>query len=394
LADLVATLQELGDLVHKGQMWHRTFAFCKAPHREKAPAITVVVCALGLALNIWIAVLNRAGWGVDFNQFYAASRLAGTGHLYDWDALRKIEAENGLEVPTGRLPVVLYGYKIFGSVPYAVAHSIWTVCSIAALIVFAIAWPGTRPLPMMAALSWSLSTTLVVLHGQDVPFWLMFVAAGLLLIDRRKPWSAGVMLSLCICKFHLALGIPVVLVAQKRWRTLIAGAIAVLVLVASCFLIEGPGWPLEYARISQMPAFSPAPERMPNLYGIASWAPWTAATETVCAVAIVLLLWAACRGGNDVGMAGAAAVACGLLLGHHAYAGDCTLLIPLSVLTIQRQGVPPWLKAWAILMLTPASVLLLVSQKPLLGQLLIAAFVVTAVLAGRAKPLSLPAHSA
>jgi hypothetical protein len=178
------------------------------------------------------------------------------------------------------------------------------------------------------------------------------------------------------------------LAAQKRWRTLIAGAIAVLASLAACFLIEGPAWPRQYAKMLQMPQLSPAPERMPSLYGIASWLPWTAAIEIVCAVAIVLLLWAACRSSTDLGMAGAAAAACGLLLGHHAYAGDCALLIPLSVLTLQRQGTPPWLKASAVLLLSPAPTLLLVSQKPWLGQVLIAAFVVAAIVAGMAKPLS------
>jgi hypothetical protein len=337
-----------------------------------------------LAFNIWLAVQNRTGWGVDFNQFYAASRLAGTGHLYDWDALRKIERENGLEVPTGRLPVVLYGYKTLGSFPYAVARYIWMAVSIAALIVFA-AWPGARRLLMTGAMAWSMPLALVLLFGQDVPFWLMFFTGGLLLIERKKPLSAGVLFSLCICKFHLALGIPVMLAAQKRWRTLIAGSVAVLALIAACFLIEGPEWPLQYARMSQMPAFSPAPERMPNLYGIASWLPWTTATEIVCAVAIVLLLWTVCRGSNDLGMPGAAAAACGLLLGPHAYAGDCALLIPLSVLTIQRQNAPPWLKVWAVLLLSPVPTLLLVSQKPSLGQIFIVAFVVTAIIYGRVR---------
>ena len=325
--------------------------------------------------------------GVDFNQFYAASRLVGTGHLYDWDALRRVEIENGFDVPTGRLPVVLYGHKILGSLPYAAARSIWMAGSIAALMVFATAWPGTQRLLMMVALVWSMPMTLVILYGQDVPFWLMFFSGGLMLIEGKRPWIAGVVFSLCICKFHLALGLPVMLAAQKRWRTLTAGAIAVVAWVASCFLIEGSEWPLQYEKISQMPAFSPAPERMPNLYGIASWLPWTAATEIVGAVAITLLLWAACRSSTDVGTAGAAAAACGLLLGHHSYADDCTLLIPLSVLTIQRQGVPPWMKIWAVLLLSPAPVLLLVSQRPLLGQMLIAGFVVTAIIVGTARPI-------
>jgi hypothetical protein len=347
--------------------------------------IAALLGALGLAFNIWFAVLNRGGWGIDFNQFYAASRLAGKGHLYDWDALRKIEAENGPEIPTARLPVVLYGHKILGSLPYAVARSIWMAGSIAALMVFAAAWPGARRLLMLVALAWSMPVALGLLYGQDVTFWLMFFTAGLVLMERKRPWSAGLAFSLCICKFHLALGIPVMLAAQKRWRTLIAGAIAVAALMASCFLIEGPGWPLQYAKILRMAGFSPAPQRMPSLYGIASWLPWPAAAEMAGALAIVLLLWVACRGSTDLGMSGAAAAACGLLLGHHVYAGDCALLIPLSVLTIQRPGVPPWLKVWAVVLLSSAPVLLLVLQRPLLGQVLIAAFIVTAMVVGRAS---------
>ena len=332
-----------------------------------------------MAFNIWFAVLNRGGWGIDYNQFYAASRLAGTGHLYDWDALRKIEAEHSFQVPTGRLPVVLYGHKILGSLPYAVARSIWMAGSIVALLIFAAAWPGARRVVMLVALAWSMPATLGVLFGQDVPFWLLFFTAGLVLMQRNRPRSAGLAYALCLSKFHLALGIPVMLAAQKRWKTLIAGAVAVAALVGSCFLIEGPGWPLQYARMSQMPGFSPAPERMPTLCGIAFWLPWPAAAELAGAVAIVLLLWAACRGGTDLGTCGAAAAACGLLLGHHAYAGDCALLIPLSVLTIQRPGGPLWPKAWAVLMLSPAPVMLLISQRPFLGQVSVAAFVVTAI---------------
>ena len=364
--------------------------------RKATPAAVAVaaICALGLAFNIWMAVLNKAGWGLDYNQFYSASRLVGTGHLYDWDALRKIEAENGLEVPTGRLPVVLYGHKILGSLPYAAARFAWMAGGIGALLVFAAFWPGTRRWLMMAALAWSMAAGLVLLFGQDVPFWLMFFTAGLLLMDRKRPWSAGVMFALCICKFHLALGIPVLLVAQKRWRTLIAGTMAGLALIACCFVIEGPEWPLQYLKVSQMPAFSPASERMPNLHGIASWLPWATATQIALAIGIVWLLWVVCRSGTDLGTAGAAAAACGLLLAPHAYAGDITLLIPLSVLTIQRQGVPTWLKVWAVALLSPAAVLMILSQKPLLGQVFVAGFIVTATFFGRVKPLGRMAPAA
>ena len=351
----------------------------------KTPAAiaVAVICALGLAFDIWFAALNKTGFGVDYNQFYSGSHLAGTGHVYDWDALQKAGAEHGM---SSRLPVVIYGHKILSGLPYGVAQSIWMAGSVAALLFFAVFWPGTSQLLMLIALAWSIPATLLLLYGQDEPYWLMFFTAGLLLLGRKRPWSAGVVFALCICKFHLALGIPIMLAAQKRWKTMIAGAIAFTVLIATCFLIEGPGWPLRYLKMSQMGGFSPAAQRMPNLYGIASWLPWTTAIEIVFAGALVLLLWVTFRGTGDLGTAGAAAAAGGLLLSPHAYASDCGLLIPLAILIIQRKDLPSWLKGWAVLLISPAVVLLLVTEKPFLGQVLIAAFVVTAILVGRAKP--------
>jgi hypothetical protein len=374
----------------KGENLEQKGTFGEALRRKATPAAVVVaaICTLGLAFNTWMIVLNRDAFGIDFNQYYSASRLAGTGHLYDWDALRKIEVEHGVEVPTGRLPVVLYGHKILGSLPYAVARAIWLAGCILAMVLFAALWPGTRRVTMMVALACSMTAASELLILQDVPFWLLFFSGGLWLMEKKRPWSAGMVFALCICKFHLALGIPVMLAAQKRWKTLIAGTIAGVALIASCFLIEGPSWPLQYAKYSQMPKFSPAPWRMPNLHGLAWWLPWPTAFEIVFVVAIVWLLWMACRGRTDVGTAGAAAAACGLLLGYHGYAYDCVFLIPLSVLTIQRPGAPSWLKAWAVVLLSPVPVLLLTSEKPLLGQILVVAFIVTAILFGMARPLS------
>ena len=82
-------------------------------------------------------------------------------------------------------------------------------------------------------------------------------------------------------------------------------------------------------------------------------------------------------------MVGAASAACGLLLSHHSYLGDCALLIPLSVLTIQRQQGPAWLRIWALLMLTPLAAMLIASGKPYLGQTLVVSFVAVAVWLGR-----------
>jgi len=339
----------------------------------------VLVCAVGFALNLWIAISNVAGSGIDFNQFYSASQLAGTGHLYDWDTLRKIEEPRGVPMPTGRLPVVAWGLKILSFFPYRAARILWLCGSLGALIVFCLIWPGANRVMMLVALSWSVPAALLLIFGQDTPFWLLFFAAGWWLMERDRPALAGVAFALCICKFHLTLGLLILLLAQKRWRVLLGGGVAVAFLLAACFLIEGPAWPRQYLDMMHLPMFSPAPERMPNLHGLAAWLPAPVWFEAAGAGLLAVLLWLCGRRTADLGMAGAAAAAGGLLLGVHGYANDTALLIPLAVLTIQRREPPRWLKVWGVFLLTPATTLMLSSAKPLWGQALIVAFAFAAL---------------
>jgi hypothetical protein len=337
-------------------------------------------CAAGLAVNLWVAVNSSAGFGVDFNQFYSASRLAGTGHLYDWDALRKIEAERGGPVRTGRLPVVAFGVKLIGWMPFPVARAVWLAGGLVSLLVFVFAWPGMNRLVAAVAVCWSMPAALVLVLGQDLPFWLMFVSAGLLWLSRGRPRLAGGVFTLCICKYHLALGLPVLLAAQKRWNALVAASATGAVLLGACFWIEGPAWPLRYWKALADPGFSPALARMANLRGIAWWLPWPGAVEVVLAIAVAVLFWWFCRRTTDLGFAGAGAAAAGMLLGRHGQAGDFALLIPLLVFTLQRPGVPAWLKYWAVVLVTPVPTLLVVTSKPFFGQIAVVGFVVAALL--------------
>ncbi len=351
-----------------------------ATAKARTLCAAILACAAGLAMNLWMAIDNATGFGVDFNQFYSASRLAGTGRLYDWDALRQIEAEHGPQGRTGRLPVVAFGVKLVGWMPYRVARAVWLGSSVAALVVFALAWPGLNRRVAAVALCWSMPAALLLVMGQDAPFWLMFAAVGLLLLSRGKPRPSGAVFALCICKYHLAVGIPILLAAQKRWRALAAGATAAALLLGACFWIEGPAWPRRYLDVLTHPMFSPAAPRMANLRGIAWWLPWPGAVEIALAVAVAYLFWFFCRRTRDLGLAGAGAAAAGMLLGHHGQAGDFALLIPLLVFTVQRASTPGWLKCWAILLLTPLTTLLVVTNRPFLGQIPIVAFVVAALL--------------
>jgi len=354
-----------------------------------------LVCAIGLAFYLWVAANNRTGWGVDFNQFYSASHLAGTGQLYNFQELTKLEAGHGPPMPTGRLPVVAYGVKLIGWMPYRAAQAVWLAASALSLLLCVLLWPDANRLVMAAIMACSMPAALLLVLGQDTPFWLAAMAAGLWLLESGRPRLAGVVFALCLCKFHLALGIPILLMAQKRWSALAAGAAATAVLLAACFAIEGPSWPAHYLEVLRMPALSPAAYRMLNLHGIAYWTPWPAVVEVALSLAVIALLWSVCRRTPALGVAGAAAAAAGLLLSGHAYANDCALLIPLLAVTLQRHTVPMWLKVWALVLASPLPILVLVTDRPFTAQIAIVGFVAAALIwESRRRPLGAIAAAA
>jgi hypothetical protein len=338
-----------------------------------------VILVLGLLLGWKVAYQNLSGWGVDFNQFYAASHLAGTGQLYNWDALQSEESKTGLVGNTARLPVVAYGVKAISWLPFEQAHWVWVIASAAALVLMVIVWPrGNIPITFLV-LAWSMPAALSLLLGQDTPFWLFFLAAGFALLQRGRATLAGIVLALCLCKFHLAAGIPIVLVARRCWHPLLAGAVTTVLLLCSCFLIEGAQWPARYLAIFDHPRMSPAAERMPNFRGLAHWTPWPHVVEGLLAILFIWLLWLAARRVIDTGLLAALAAAGGLLLAPHGYGNDCLLLIPFITFWIAEKGAPEFIRVWAILMMSPAPLLVLASDKPLAGQIMISGFVVAGV---------------
>jgi Glycosyltransferase family 87 len=347
--------------------------------RAMVAAALVLLCLPGVILNLNMALPN-ANSAIDFTQFYAASRLAGTGHLYNWEELRRLEAQyRGPAIPSGRLPVVAYAMRAISWMPFAAARIVWLAIGLASMLVFALFWPGADRRVMIAALAWSIPVGILLVVGQDTPVWLLCFTAGLILLEKEKPRLAGGAFALCLCKYHLAVGLPVLLVAQKRWKTLAAGAAGVAVLLGTCFLIEGPGWPRAYLEVIRKPIFSVADSRMPNLRGVAYWLPNQTLIEATLAILIVVLLWLACRRNLSPGWAGALAAASGLVLGHHAYANDCALLIPLAVLALQRP-LPAWMKIWGLLLLTPVLTLMLISRVPYTGQWLVVGYVIASLI--------------
>src|SRR5690348_14066184 len=190
-----------------------------------AVAAYIAISVGGIAFGIALGGNSPVTWGVDFNEFYSAGKLAGTGHLYDWEALRPLELQNTIRaVPFGRIPFFAFAFRPLSAMPYQAARVLWMCVGLAALASVVALWPLARWERMAAALCWSVPAVMCLTFGQDSVLFLFFAALGLRLLLNGRDFWAGVALSACAAKPHLALLFPVVLAARGKWKAVLGGA--------------------------------------------------------------------------------------------------------------------------------------------------------------------------
>jgi len=341
----------------------------------------------GIVTLTALALVNRSTWGVDFSQFYAAGSLAGTGHVYDWDVIQVLELQHaGTAVPFLRLPFFAAVLKPLSLLPYSAARTLFLLLELAAAAGSVALWPVARGSWRWTALCWSAPAAICLAFGQDTILFLFVVSLGFWLLFRGHDFWAGVVLSLCASKPHLAVLVPVVLAAQAKWRTLVGGIAGGVVIVALSFAVEGPAWPERWLAQSRLPDFEHTFDRMPNLRGLFTFLGESLALELVVGVGIAGVVYFLSRSISlKCGMILALSV--GLLLSHHSYVYDCVVLIPGLLLAFEP-GYPKWLRMWAFFLLTPLAYLLLMTDFKLPGHLAITGYTIALLIAiARYRPL-------
>jgi hypothetical protein len=63
---------------------------CSGPSQLVGPTSHCSTTAR-LVLNCLITLANSSARDVDFNQYYSAGKLVGSGRLYDWSSIRALE---------------------------------------------------------------------------------------------------------------------------------------------------------------------------------------------------------------------------------------------------------------------------------------------------------------
>ena len=298
-------------------------------------AILLFLCA---ALSVW-ASLRTVERDDDFAGIYGAAKLAGSGQLFDAERIRIAEAPYQ-KAPSVliwlRLPIYAYIWKPLTLLPYPAARWIWTLLQAAALAAAVWLWPASSHWQKAFVLvSYPFAYNLTL--GQDTGLVLLCAVAGCRMLEQGRDRLAGLLLSLCAIKFNLALLIPVVLIARRKWNSIWSAALGLAGLGAlSC--VEGTDWVArEVASIRSLPRVRGAVQ-MPNFRGLGWYFPQSALVEFACGLVVTILVWWIARRTSSIRVAIAAALAGGLLISHHAFLYDGVLLMPLLMLSIAQEG--------------------------------------------------------
>jgi alpha-1,2-mannosyltransferase len=218
---------------------------------ERARAWCVVLATISLSAAIITVALSRNGLdivgrplGTDFVSFWTASRLALTGHpgsVYDPVTLNA--AERSL-FPSGRPDFYAFFYPPtflllclpLAALPYLTSLILWLTGGAIALLACI-----RRLLPQRWAVLPILAYPGMLInigHGQNGFLSASCFGGGMLLLQ-RWPVLAGLCLGGLAFKPHLALAVPVALVAARRWKVLAGAAVSSLGLFTLSWIVLG-----------------------------------------------------------------------------------------------------------------------------------------------------------
>lgn len=293
---------------------------------------------------------------IDLRTYYTAGYLVRTGdaaHAYDYQTEQQLQ--NKLVSPNTSTTLLMFSppftallFAPLSLVPFKTAFLIFFATNLV-LLAFTIAtmrpqfdslthrW---RPLPALLFLSF-LPVGLTLMMGQITILLLLIYCLCFIALRHQKPFFAGLLLSLALMKFQIALPIALLVLAWRCWLFFAGFMCGSAGLTALSFYLIGPRNLVPYLRslfitsntASADPhaqvAFGIYPQRMPNLYGLFTIlaGPHWGVILTV-GVSLLLILWAIFQRPSLP-----LALLVGLLVSYHLYICDLTLLLlPLCLI--------------------------------------------------------------
>jgi alpha-1,2-mannosyltransferase len=321
----------------------------------------VALAWLGLALTHGGLAQEGKALGSDFTSFWAASKLALSGH-----AALAYQTE-----PHWAAQKAIFGGREVGYSAFFYPPTYLLICLPLALLPYLVslfAWLGATALMAWRAVkTWTGENLFLASaafpavwvtegHGQNAFLTTALMGAGLAGLDKR-PWLAGVAFGLLTFKPHLGLLIPVLLLLNGRWRSIASASVTAILLALLATWVFGPDIWRAYLAAGPLAKQSLEEglvgfEKMQSLFAaVRLWGGGIALGYVVQGLgalsAIALLIWARLRGASLA--AQAALMATGTLLTTPFLLDYDLMLLALPLAYLYREGrangFRPWEKA-------------------------------------------------
>ncbi len=333
-----------------------------ATRGRKLPPVSHLAIVL-IAVTFYLATsAGQLRWG-SFLSFYTGGSLVlqgRVGHLYNYAEHARLQAQIADWPPPPppfiRPPFYAVFFAAFAWMPFTTALTAWVAANIIALL-GSWAWVFRRFGSLgLAAASVFLPPAVGLVNTQDCVLLIPLSIAFLLCLERGRDFAAGIVLSAGLFKFHLLLVVPLLLLINRRWKSLSGYVLGAAVLALISFALIGPDGTRAYATLitgrDTAAVVSAAPESMIDLHALLStlfntspdFSIWGAALG--CALAVIAgwraPLWRWC----------AAAIVGSLLAAPHVYKYDAAVLLVPALLALFKSG-QPLTRIAALLALSP-----------------------------------------
>lgn len=306
-------------------------------------------------LNWLFLALHSFQTGWDFPVFYIAAKLP-IRSLYDVTAFRSVYMRDlaPLGVPFWAPYIRPSAFAVLlhplAYIPYTHAMWLWMLATLCAYLAAVGLLIRRLSLPafFLSASAAFFPALVGIISAQDAAFYLLCFTASILLLEREMDAVAGLVLVLCLCKFHLVLLIPWVLIVHKRYKALFCFGVGGAMLAGISLWLTPLGNYLSaiaHAR-RDTPGFYPVGLRG---FSVAIGQPWC--YSVAAAIAGITCCWLVTRlpllEGMSVAITGAL-----LISPYIAWYDSTSLLFPLAVIFARGGAIPRW-SSLAVLIAIP-----------------------------------------
>jgi hypothetical protein len=293
---------------------------------------------------------------IDFRAFYTAGsmvRMGNAAQLYDYATEQRFQSAL-VRPETRALPFMPPPFTALPFAPLSLL-SFWHAYFAFAIVNMVLLLACIALLrPFLTALSarWKLAPALLILSfrpaaiallmGQLSIMLLLICCGAFVCLRRDRNVAAGLIFSLALMKFQIALPVAVLFLLWRQWRFIAGFLTGSAVLTAlSIYLVGMPGFVAYLHSLFSMTSsvtadraiqlhFAILPEQMPNLYGLlftlTGGAAWS--HMLILAVSVVLFAWTALQRPSLP-----LALCTAMLVSYHLFFYDYTLLLlPLPLL--------------------------------------------------------------